>query len=325
MKLKNAVGAMGKQVELLSGKVGAIAAKYSEKSHNTERLRQEVEQVVEQFLRKQRVRQSTGSSPFQLLQQPELPVEVQSRLNNMLWDKRDESQSQFNISQAGRHPKYPYHTAPKPNPNPGLPSLHEMYPFLSNPVQQTTSKPGPPPMYEPRGRSEGPKTSAYTDGVNSARVPLYAMSQGEQPDSRYQIATVKPIPDTKTNSYSWGQKIMQPVYEAVPSGQTGNSPKTVPYTDDINSMGAPLYAMPQGEQTDPRYQIATVKPITATTTNSYSREQKLLQELELLPQQQQQDVYDGAPLHLVQEGATTPSPARMPTTPLFLAYQNIRK
>ena len=54
MKLKNAVGAMGKQVELLSGKVGAIAAKYSEKSHNTERLRQEVEQVVDPFSRKQK-------------------------------------------------------------------------------------------------------------------------------------------------------------------------------------------------------------------------------------------------------------------------------
>ena len=105
------------------------------------------------------------------------------------------------------------------------------------------------------------------------------------------------------------QEIEPPVYEAVPSGQTGNSPKTVSYTDDIDSMGAPLYAMPQGEQTDPRYQIATVKPIPETTTNSYAREQKLLQELELLPQQQQQDVYDGAPLHIVQEGVTMPPPA----------------
>ena len=45
MKMKNAIGAMGKQVELLSGKVGAMATKYSEKSLIANRLRQEVEQV----------------------------------------------------------------------------------------------------------------------------------------------------------------------------------------------------------------------------------------------------------------------------------------
>ena len=45
MKMKNAIGAMGKQVELLSGKVGAMAMKYSEKSHIANKLRQEVEQV----------------------------------------------------------------------------------------------------------------------------------------------------------------------------------------------------------------------------------------------------------------------------------------
>ena len=254
----------------------------------------------------------------------------------MLWDKREESQSKFNSSQAERHPyhsaKYPYHTAP--NPNPGLPSLHEMYPFLSHPVQQTTSKPEPP-MYEQRG-SDGPKTSAYTEDVNSAHAPLYAMSQREQPDSRYQIATVNSIPATTTNSYSLEQKLLQeleqqttskpepPMYEQ----RGGNGPKMVAYTGNVNSADAPLYAKSQEEQPDPRYQIATVKPIPATTTNSYAREQKLLQELELLPQQQpQDDVYDGAPLHLVQEGATTPPPAqaRMTTTPLFLAYQNIRK
>ena len=64
MKMKNAIGAMGKQVELLSGKVGAMARKYSEKSHIASRLRQEAEQVVKQCSREQIVRKSMEQSPF---------------------------------------------------------------------------------------------------------------------------------------------------------------------------------------------------------------------------------------------------------------------